>query len=302
VYENSDLKIVERKDFETAGKAKKEAENKAASANNANRTVDMFAQQIKFLSCLKILIQEMSTLATGFEVIGGQLRYYLYYWLERETNILRNVADYHYGKANECADANMSLIDESATNSTTDEGPLHEQVLEDQKSFQAKVARINKRKEWLRCNELLLRTFLSYCSLHNAKAGGLFAVKMELSLLMQELIEDRSMKQLFQSAPVPTTIPLLSASVASHKGVVAGPIHMIKSIVTEILCSVSALQNQCQPSIFNDSITILTCKDLSLSLSSCVYQCLCDSDAFPQPHHQVSSRLFRCSITDAIIL
>ena len=34
----------------------------------------MFAQQMKFISCLKILIEEMSTLATGFEVIGGQLR------------------------------------------------------------------------------------------------------------------------------------------------------------------------------------------------------------------------------------
>lgn len=36
--------------------------------------VDTFAQQIKFISCLKILIEEMSTLSTGFEVVGGQLR------------------------------------------------------------------------------------------------------------------------------------------------------------------------------------------------------------------------------------
>ncbi len=50
---------------------------------------------------------------------------------------------------------------------------LHEQVLEDQKIFQAKIQRLNKRKEWLRSNELLLRTFLSYCSLHNAKGGNL---------------------------------------------------------------------------------------------------------------------------------
>jgi hypothetical protein len=42
--------------------------------NNENRLVDMFAQQMKFIACLKILIEEMSTLATGFEVIGGQLR------------------------------------------------------------------------------------------------------------------------------------------------------------------------------------------------------------------------------------
>jgi hypothetical protein len=57
---------------------------------------------------------------------------------------------------------------------------------------------------------------------------------MELSLLMQELIEDRSMKQLFLPVPVPTTIPLLSASVASSKNIIAGPIQIIKGIVTEV--------------------------------------------------------------------
>jgi hypothetical protein len=44
------------------------------TTTNENRLVDMFAQQMKFIACLKILIEEMSTLATGFEVVGGQLR------------------------------------------------------------------------------------------------------------------------------------------------------------------------------------------------------------------------------------
>jgi hypothetical protein len=44
------------------------------NSNDVNGVVDTFAQQIKFISCLKILIEEMSTLATGFEVVGGQLR------------------------------------------------------------------------------------------------------------------------------------------------------------------------------------------------------------------------------------
>lgn len=104
---------------------------------------------------------------------------------------------------------------------------------------------------------------------------------------MQELIEDRSMKQLFTSVPVPTTIPLLSASVASSKNVIAGPIQLIKSIVTEILYSVSNIQNSNVPTIFDNSIVILTVKDLSVSLSSCVYQCLCDSDAFTVPEDNV---------------
>ena len=37
--------------------------------------VDIFAQQYKFIACLKVMMEEMQTLATGFEVDGGQLRY-----------------------------------------------------------------------------------------------------------------------------------------------------------------------------------------------------------------------------------
>lgn len=36
--------------------------------------IDIFAQQYKFIACLKVLMEEMRTLATGFEVDGGQLR------------------------------------------------------------------------------------------------------------------------------------------------------------------------------------------------------------------------------------
>lgn len=61
---------------------------------SSTKIVDTFAQQLKFISCLKILIEEMSTLANGFEVVGGQLRYYMYYWLERETELLKKLGDY----------------------------------------------------------------------------------------------------------------------------------------------------------------------------------------------------------------
>ncbi len=49
--------------------------NEVQDANDGSKVVDTCAQQIKFISCLKILVEEMSTLATGFEVVGGQLRY-----------------------------------------------------------------------------------------------------------------------------------------------------------------------------------------------------------------------------------
>jgi hypothetical protein len=100
---------------------------------------------------------------------------------------------------------------------------------------------------------------------------------MELVLLMQELVEDRSMKQLLLPVPVPTTIPLLSASIASSKNIVAGPIRMLKSMVNDILSTIVDIH--VIPTIFNYSVIISTLKELSVSLSSCIYQCLCDSDA-----------------------
>lgn len=60
----------------------------------ASSQLDIMAQQLKFVACLKILMEELSTLATGFEVDGGQLRYQLYVWLEREVDALRQLCNY----------------------------------------------------------------------------------------------------------------------------------------------------------------------------------------------------------------
>jgi len=60
--------------------------------------LDIMAQQLKFVACLKILMEELSTLATGFEVDGGQLRYQLYLWLEREVEALRQLCNYSAGE------------------------------------------------------------------------------------------------------------------------------------------------------------------------------------------------------------
>ena len=52
------------------------------------------AQQLKFIACLKIVMEELSTLATGFEVDGGQLRFQLYVWLEKEVDVLKLLCKY----------------------------------------------------------------------------------------------------------------------------------------------------------------------------------------------------------------
>ena len=61
---------------------------------NKIHQVDIFAQQYKFIACLKVMMEEMQTLATGFEVDGGQLRYQVYIWLEREVEALRLLCNY----------------------------------------------------------------------------------------------------------------------------------------------------------------------------------------------------------------
>lgn len=60
----------------------KEKEDEAPS-------VDIMAQQLKFVACLKILMEELSTLATGFEVDGA------YSFLFRMLGVLNSFRDYN---------------------------------------------------------------------------------------------------------------------------------------------------------------------------------------------------------------
>lgn len=56
----------------------------------------------------------------------------------------------------------------------------------ERRCLQAKQQHSERRKAWLRKNQALLRVFLSYCSLHGAKGGGVTSVRMELIFLLQE--------------------------------------------------------------------------------------------------------------------
>lgn len=106
---------------------------------------------------------------------------------------------------------------------------LHEILLSDKLDFEAKMYRAHRRKLWLKQNETLLRTLLSYCSLHGAHGGGLASVRMELILLLQELQQEKTeQQQLLSPLPFPTTLPLLSASVATCKTVITDPIRNLQ--------------------------------------------------------------------------
>jgi len=75
--------------------AKQESvESEKSKSDSKACNLDVMAQQLKFVACLKILMEELSTLATGYEVDGGELRYHLYLWLEREVDALKHLCNY----------------------------------------------------------------------------------------------------------------------------------------------------------------------------------------------------------------
>lgn len=68
--------------------------------------------------------------------------------------------------------------------------------------------------------------------MHGASGGGLASVRMELVLLLQELQQEKTQQQLLSPLPFPTTLPLLSASVACNKTVVADPVRHLQVRIT----------------------------------------------------------------------
>ncbi|TGZ74715.1 hypothetical protein CRM22_000794 [Opisthorchis felineus] len=54
----------------------------------AEGMVDLIANQLKFIACLKILSEELSTLASGAEAEGVGLRKHVWHWLERELAVV----------------------------------------------------------------------------------------------------------------------------------------------------------------------------------------------------------------------
>ncbi|CAH1131144.1 unnamed protein product [Ceutorhynchus assimilis] len=267
------MKIGDKKEKEELlTREQTEEEEKKEEVQNQ---VDIMAQQLKFVACLKILMEELSTLATGFEVDGGQLRYQLYLWLEKEVEALRELCNYTASDVIESSDLDPSQdVENSQVVEYNPKPTLHEILVQEKLDFEAKVQRAAKRKRWLRANETLLRTLLSYCSLHGA-TGGLASVRMELMLLLQELQQEKTHQQLLSPLPFPTSLPLLAASVASSKTVIADPIRYLQCLTHDMLHTMVELRNP-----HTNQTQLLVLRDLAIALSACIYQSLCDSDTF----------------------
>ncbi|KAI1301706.1 DmX-like protein 2 [Halotydeus destructor] len=198
--------------------------------------LDIMAQQLKFIACLKIIMEELSTLSTGMEVDEAQLRHQLYLWLEKTVNSLKTICSYRTlsMKGNKFRNVGLpttpslltddnELADRNShpeTNGANEiKHTLHETLIADRLEFEAKIDRTNKRKQWLKANEALLRTLISYCSLHGSHGGGLALVRIELIMLLQELQQERPPHHLPSPLPPPTTLPSLDTAVSSQKAV-----------------------------------------------------------------------------------
>ena len=241
-----------------------------------SQSIDIIAQQMKFTACLRIMMEELSTLATGFESDGGLIRYQLYVWLEREVEALKKLCNYNVVEPGVEPDLSLSIsLDD--TKNTADMPALHQVIMNEKIDFETRLLRASRRKKWLAANQTLLRTLLSYCGLHGANGGGLVNVRMELVLLLQELQQEQNHNQLLSPLPFPTTLPLLSACIAQQKTVVIDPVHYLQSFSNDILYQICCHKPLPAPGAAKYSSIVLI-RDLAIALSSCVYQSLCDSD------------------------
>uniref|UniRef100_A0A673ZK05 Dmx-like 2 n=1 Tax=Salmo trutta TaxID=8032 RepID=A0A673ZK05_SALTR len=234
---------------------KTDVETKADEGSGGNHLcsqgeseVDVIAEQLKFRACLKILMTELRTLATGYEVDGGKLRFQLYSWLEKEIGAMHRICNYKVHTHTHTASTRC----------------IHTQL------------HAERRKAWLRKNQALLRVFLSYCSLHGAKGGGVTSVRMELIFLLQESQQETTVKQLQSPLPLPTTLPLLSASIATTKTVISNPVLHLSNHIHDILHTITQMDLSLSP------LQVNLLHTLAASLSACIYQALCDSHSYSQ--------------------
>ncbi|XP_074862571.1 dmX-like protein 2 isoform X2 [Carettochelys insculpta] len=249
-------------------------------SDSGDTEVDVIAEQLKFRACLKILMTELRTLATGYEVDGGKLRFQLYNWLEKEIAAMHEICNHEAGGKDYCktyTTVDGDLLDHEEIVDKPDVGSYERHQIE-RRRLQAKREHAERRKWWLQKNQALLRVFLSYCSLHGAQGGGLASVRMELKFLLQESQQETTVKQLQSPLPLPTTLPLLSASIASTKTVIANPVLYLNNHIHDILYTI--VQMKFPPHPNTEDVKVHTLHSLAASLSSSIYQALCDSHSY----------------------
>uniref|UniRef100_A0A915EBL8 RAVE complex protein Rav1 C-terminal domain-containing protein n=1 Tax=Ditylenchus dipsaci TaxID=166011 RepID=A0A915EBL8_9BILA len=186
----------------------------------ASSVTDFISQHLRFFAVLRIMMDELATLASGFEIDGGQLRFELFKWLESECEVLHEVCDFHPNVALNNTDFSILADSEQligAENSDAEkELPLHESLRLDRIDLKQKLKNTIRRRNWLDSHQKLIRTLTSYCALHSAQNYRLTSIQMELLLLLLEVQRDAG-KVRYVNEPVPDihSFPLLVSSISS---------------------------------------------------------------------------------------
>ncbi|CAF0799637.1 unnamed protein product, partial [Didymodactylos carnosus] len=250
---------------------------------------DKVGQYIKLICCLKIVVEEMATLATGFEVVGGQLRHHLYCWLEQEIKIIRQLCGMGLNRDGENSGGGDGLsevlnepilFDMGMNDDNTENGQIPYQSstpssLIRTSHLETKFKRIIRRRQWLKSNEHLLRTLVSFTTLHGMQGGGLASVRMELLLLMQELT-CQTRTQLKYPIPYPTNVPLLTANLSFSLSVSNNSIGYVRDVTYDILRTMNDWPTL--PTLHENAYRIVALRDLAIALSSSIYQSLCSTN------------------------
>jgi hypothetical protein len=155
-------------------------------------------------------------------------------------------------------------------------------------TFETKMKRLVRRRHWLKSNEHLLRTLISFTSLHGMHGGGLAPVRMELLLLMHELYRDRR-TQLKYPIPFPTQVPLLVANLSGTLSVSNNAISYIRDLSQDLLRTMNTWLTL--PKLTEHSVQIVAVRDLSIALASCVYQSLSNTNE-NQPSERIAVESF----------
>lgn len=250
--------------------------------SEATGSPDVIAQHLKFVASLRIFTEELSTLASGFEVDGGHLRHQLLIWIEKEVEVLEKLCDYHPTTGHTVLpdDDGKTANENSETN---------------QCGVFMDVAKNKARRwNWLISNQKLLRSFTSYCALHYAHNHRLSSALMELLLLLLEVQRDKGL----HSDSIYNSFPLLIASVSSTKMFVSSPLSFIENQCYDLLTTIADLT--VVPDTENHLQKAYKLYNLSQGLSSSLYQSLCENDQIVYSSTDVSTgvplrRLVSCT-------
>uniref|UniRef100_A0A7E4VLC2 WD_REPEATS_REGION domain-containing protein n=1 Tax=Panagrellus redivivus TaxID=6233 RepID=A0A7E4VLC2_PANRE len=249
------------------------------SSKTAPMFVDFISQHLTFVAALRVFMEELSTLASGFEVDGGQLRFELFRWLEKECLVLRDICDYQVDVDLKNAEHSLNTIDFTSSNA----------------DIELKALAIERRRLWLTAHQKLIRTFTSYCALHSAQNHRLTSVLMELLLLLLELQQEGSTfshrSSISSKAPCP--FPLLVGSLSNCRMFLSSPLHFIENQSNDLLTTIAEFD---QPLSFDLSLPkVYDLYYLCQGLSSCLYQALSDIDepTWNQHHNSTAGILTR---------